>query len=393
MIENECMYMNEFQRHTLSTDQNTSQGMDGLRFPLLGLYGEVGSLLSALKKKQRDQASYLGYEESVIEEFGDVLWYFSNIAARASLDLSVLAQRMSRTLEDWDETEPHEFGTFGDIQPLSSTREPFTSSLYEQRLIELAGKTGRLLDDVAGNRVEHNRDVLAGHLVEIFRALVAAADEANVCLDRVALRNIAKTSSRWPSPTERVYPPLFDEADDPEEQLPRRIELDIRERGSTGRKYVRLRCNGVNIGDRLTDNKADQDDYRFHDVFHLAYCAILGWSPVIRALFKTKRKSNGNLDETQDGARATLVEEGISTWIFSHAVKLNYFASISSLDYPLLKTVQAQVQGYEVQSCPLWLWEKAILDGFAVFRCLREAREGIVVADMIERSISFKPAT
>jgi hypothetical protein len=186
---------------------------------------------------------------------------------------------------------------------------------------------------------------------------------------------------------------LFDEADDPEEQLPRRIELDIRERGSTGRKYVRLRCNGVNIGDRLTDNKADQDDYRFHDVFHLAYGAILGWSPVIRALFKTKRKSNGNLDETQDGARATLVEEGISTWIFSYAVKLNYFASISSLDYPLLKTIHAQVQGYEVQSCPLWLWEKAILDGFAVFRCLREAREGIVVADMIERSISFKPAT
>lgn len=393
MIENECMYMNEFQRHTLSTDQNASQGMDGLRFPLLGLFGEVGSLLSALKKKQRDQASYLGYEEGVVEEFGDVLWYFSNIAARANLDLSVLAQRMSRTLADWDETEPHEFGTFGDIQPLCSTREPFTSSLYEQRLIELAGKTGRLLDDVAANRVEHNRDVLAGHLVEIFRAVVAAADEANVSLDKAAIQNIAKTSSRWPAAAERTYPKLFDEEDDPEERLPRRIELDIRERGATGRKYVRLRCNGVNIGDRLTDNKADQDDYRFHDVFHLAYGAILGWSPVMRALFKTKRKSNGNLDETQDGARATLVEEGISTWIFSHAVKLNYFASIDSLDYPLLKTIQAQVQGYEVQTCPLWLWEKAILDGYGVFRCLREARKGIVVADMIERSISFRPAT
>ena len=54
--------MNEFQRHTLATDQNALLGMDGLRFPLLGLFGEVGSLLSALKKKQRDQASYVGYE-------------------------------------------------------------------------------------------------------------------------------------------------------------------------------------------------------------------------------------------------------------------------------------------------------------------------------------------
>ena len=101
--------------------------MEGLRFPLLGLFGEVGSLLSALKKKQRDRASYIGYEDSVIEEFGDVLWYFSNISGRASLDLSVLAQKMSRDLTDWDETGIDEFGTFGDIQPLSST----TNSLRE----------------------------------------------------------------------------------------------------------------------------------------------------------------------------------------------------------------------------------------------------------------------
>lgn len=387
----ELIGMNEFQRHTLATDQNASQGMDGLRFPLLGLFGEVGSLLSALKKKQRDRASYIGYEDSVVEEFGDVLWYFSNIAARANLDLSVLAQRMSRDLTDWDETEPHEFGTFGDIQPLHSSGTPFSSYVFEQRLIELAGKTGRLLDDVGANRIEHNRDALAGHLVEIFRSIVVAADEANVDLDQVARRNVAKTSSRWPSPEERIFPPLFDEGDDLEERLPRRIEMDIAERGPEGRKYVRLRCNELNIGDRLTDNKAEEDDYRFHDVFHLAYAAVLGWSPVTRALFKVKRKGNGKLDETQDGARAALVEEGISTWIFSHAARLNYFEAISSLDYPLLKTIRAQVEGYEVESRPLWLWEKAILDGYTVFRCLRNLRKGIVIADLAERSIVFKP--
>jgi len=383
--------MDEFQRHTLATDQNALRGMDGLRFPLLGLFGEVGSLLSALKKKLRDRASYLGYEDSVVEEFGDVLWYFSNIAARANLDLSVLAHRMSRDLNDWDESDPHESGTFANVQPLNSTRSPFSSAVFEQRLIELGGKAGRLLDDVAANRIEHNRDALAAHLVEIFRALVSAADEAKVDLDQAARRNIAKTLSRWPGPEQRVAPPLFDEDDDLEERLPRRIEMDIAERGPEGKKYVRLRRNDVNIGDRLTDNKAEEDDYRFHDVFRLAYAAILGWSPVTRALFKVKRKSRQNLDETQDGARAALVEEGISTWIFSHACQLNYFDSITALDYSLLKTIQAQVKGYEVESCPLWLWEKAILDGYGVFRRLRTLRKGIVVADLSERSIIFRP--
>jgi hypothetical protein len=72
--------------------------------------------------------------------------------------------------------------------------------------------------------------------------------------------------------------------------------MDIAERGPEGKKYVRLRRNDVNIRDRLTDDKAEEDDYRFHDVFHLAHAAILGWSPVTRALFKVKRKSRQNLD-------------------------------------------------------------------------------------------------
>lgn len=384
--------MNEFQRHTLATDQkNTVDGTDGLRFPLLGLFGEVGSLLSALKKKQRDKASYIGYDDSVIEEFGDVLWYFSNIAARAGLDLSNLAQKMSRNLTDWDETKIDEFGTFGEIQPLSSTTKPFASSVYEQRLIELAGKVGRLLDDVGGNRIACNRDGLATDLVEILRALVFAADEAGVDLDEAANRNVSKTLSRWMPQDRRTLPPLFDRDDDPEERLPRRIEMNIAERGSKEKRYVRLRCNEVNIGDRLTDNKAEEDDYRFHDVFHLSYASILGWSPVMRALFKVKRKSKPKVDETQDGARAILVEEGIANWIFSHARQLNFFESITTLDFSLLKAIQEQIKGYEVECCPLWLWEKAILEGYAVFRYLRVHRKGIVIADLNERSIIFKP--
>ncbi len=382
------IYMNEFQRNTLLTDQNTAKGMDGLRFPLLGLFGEVGSLLSALKKKQRDQLAYIGYADAILEEFGDVLWYFANIATRANLELSVIAQRMFRDLSDWDETKPHEFGTFGDLTSDQKQNKGFESSSFEQRLIELAGKVGRLLDDVAMDRIQRNRDALAAHLVEIFRTLLQAANDAGIDLDEAAYRNIAKTNSRWPK--DHNYPPLFDDSDDPEEQLPRLVELNVVERRDGSKVYVRLKCNGINIGDRLTDNKADQDDYRFHDVFHLSYAAILGWSPVTRALFKVKRKRQPEIDENEDGARAILVEEGISTWIFSHACRLKYFDGISSLDYPLLKAIGQQVTGYEVERCPLWLWEKAILDGYEVFRQLREHRQGLVIADMKRREVQFR---
>ena len=46
-----------------------------LEFFLLGLFGEVGTLVDAVKKKQRDVRSYVGYESNVVEELGDVLWY------------------------------------------------------------------------------------------------------------------------------------------------------------------------------------------------------------------------------------------------------------------------------------------------------------------------------
>ena len=67
-----------------------------------------------------------------------------------------------------------------------------------------------------------------------------------------------------------------------------------------------LRCNGVNFGDRLTDNIEDPDWYRYHDIFHFAYMVHLAWSPVIRALLHCKRKSQPKIDEAQDGARAII---------------------------------------------------------------------------------------
>jgi NTP pyrophosphatase (non-canonical NTP hydrolase) len=94
--------LDEYQQFTTRTDRNERTGIDGLGFVLLGLFGEVGSLLSALKKKQRDKDAYVAYHDTVIEELGDALWYFANAALRAGIELSTLAQRVTATLADWD---------------------------------------------------------------------------------------------------------------------------------------------------------------------------------------------------------------------------------------------------------------------------------------------------
>lgn len=385
--------LDEYQSFTGTTDKSQRPGPDGLGFMLLGLFGEVGSLLSELKKKQRDRDAYIAYRESVLEETGDCLWYFASVCRRVGVTLSSIAGRMAANLEDWDYHGLANATTFRHLQEEKGEfAGPVANEVVERSLLSLAGKVGLLVEHFNAAAFDRNRDALTADLIEILRRLVAAADEADVRLEDAALGNIVKARSRWPTALD--WGALYDEEFDVDEQLPRRIEMVIKEKiFADGRYYVTQQCQGIFIGDRLTDNAWEQDDYRFHDVFHLAYAAILGWSPVQRSLFKVKRKSRRAIDENEDGARANLIEEGLSTWIFNHGVRNQYFRSVESLDYGLLKSVQELIRGFEVESRPLWQWERAILEGFRVFRELQTHRQGIVIADLKERSITFKALT
>ncbi|MBX8582370.1 nucleoside triphosphate pyrophosphohydrolase family protein [Pseudomonas cichorii] len=359
----------------------------GLELMILGLFGEVGSLLSAFKKRQRDRAAFKRYKAIIQEELGDVLWYFSNLATRAQLDLPTLAQRVFRDLEDWDIVEPAEPSLgFGDMQRWID--EPVSEEDFSVQVLALAGCVGDLLNDFRTGTFTRNRDKLSAHMVEVFRALVAAADSADVDMEAAALENLKKTFSRWPA--EMTYPPRFDVDMPKNERLPSWLEFYIAEESAGDKQYVIQKCNRIIIGDRLTDNKMERDDYRFHDVFHLAFAVHLGWSPVLRALLHLKRKCDPELDENQDGARAMLIEEGVATFIFGRGLECDLFRNVDHVDYDLLKSIQDFVRGYEVARCALWQWEKAILDGFSIFRQLSDKRKGYVMADFDNHTISFR---
>ncbi|WP_077106353.1 nucleoside triphosphate pyrophosphohydrolase family protein [Agrobacterium sp. DSM 25558] len=369
--------LNEYQALAARSDRTRNKG-NGFDLPVLGLVGEVGSLLSEVKKRQRDHAAIVGYEQTVLEELGDTLWYLAIIADHAGIPLAVLGG-----------SEAEGDLSFSSLQPQHSLPMNTPSAQFEKTLLRLTAATGELAStvDVAHGDVPQ----LKIRLAKILTHLLQAANDSDVLLEDAARANIQKAEDRWPQV--RVYPTLFDQDFPSDEQLPRLLEIDIYEReASNDKRYVLQSCRGLFIGDRLTDNIMEPDDYRFHDVFHYAYLAVLGWSPVTRALLKRKRKSQTRVDEGEDGARATLIEEGIATYVFGIAKDFDFFADQKpgDLNLTMLKNVRQFARGYEVYQTPLWLWEEAILQGNHAFRYLREKRRGRVKLDVEKRSLSIE---
>jgi NTP pyrophosphatase (non-canonical NTP hydrolase) len=383
----EALTIDQYVREAARTDQRKGPGTIG--FTMLGLVGETGSLLAEAKKKQRDAASYLGYAEAVAEEIGDVLWYLAAVARRHRLALSDIAAA-ALVADGVYRAGANAALSLHALQPAHMPLAKAPMPKFEHGLLGLAGEVGLLARDIDGAGQPGHRAAVAQSMVAIMRRLIQAATDSGVTLEGAAIKNLQKIFDRWPR--ERQYPPAFDESNDAEEQLPRTMEVDVYERTVRGQVYVYQRSRGVYVGDRLTDNAMEPDDYRFHDVFHYAYVAVLGWSPVIRALLRLKRKSDPKLDDAEDGARAILIEEGVTSWLFGQAQQLNFFEGVKPGGLPLdmIKHVRQFVAGYEADRCPLWLWEEAILQGYAAFRFLQKNRRARIGIDFARRRLRIK---
>lgn len=343
---------------------------------LQGLYGEIGGIMATAKKHIREKSAYPGFKKAAEEEFGDTLWY-----------LAALCRRMQIPLEEvFAEAANH--GNFKNVGAASDMAEGALAYIaipiaepgsVDTTLVRLGQSAAALL----GNSPTRS------DLISFARAYLDAIRAAELVFSEVARGNLRKARGAFlePQPADLIGLD-FDSDFGDEEQLPRNFKIRVNQRGS-GKSY--LQWNGVFIGDPLTDNIADRDGYRFHDVFHFSYAAVLHWSPVIRALIKHKRKSKPKYDEEQDSGRAIVVEEGLTAWIFSRAKELNFFEKQEKISLGILKAIGEFVSGYEVEKCPLKLWEKAILDGYAVFRQLKENQGGWIIGDREQRTIKYMP--
>lgn len=351
----------EFAAAAAMTDQFTEKP-NHVALLAAGLIGEAGSVVAELKKKHRELAAYPAYRNRMLEEVGDFLWYYARL-------VSVLAPQLLYELQDTQKPAEHT-----------------SSGSHLSAFLRFGVAVGDVLRSIT---TDSGTNDASPPLRRIWDSLTGVSREVNISLREAAESNKQKTSNRWPKI--KKYTKLFDEEFPEEEQLPRLLRIEFRERSRGGQKAVILRCNGINFGDRLTDNIEDPDGYRFHDIFHFAHAVHLGWSPVVRALLRSKRKSQPDVDEAQDGARAAIIEEAVAAIVFSRAKQLNFFNELQRVDLDLLKLVSEFVEGFEVAAIPMWQWEIAILDGYRVFRLLRDSGGGLVTLDLAQRQLKFDP--
>lgn len=259
-------------------------------------------------------------------------------------------------------------------------------------LLGLAGETGELLSEYKKRLRDGEshllfKEKISEELGDILWYVANVAEKSGLSLEDVAQKNLDKANGRWGHGDTSAL--VFDESFPEQERLPRKFEIELGEVIVEGKVKIRMLMNGTQVGDELTDNADDPDGYRFHDVFHLAYIAVLGWSPVIRSLMKRKRKSKPNIDEVQDGGRAQVIDEAVAALVFDYAKEHRWLEGVTELDYQLLRTIKGVTSLLEVKERSPGEWQKAILLGFEVWRKVLRCNGGRLVVDQNSRSIIY----
>lgn len=351
------MQAKEYQIEAKRTDNIPWEENHGCEIAILGVIGELGSLASVIKKHQRDKDAYTSYKDDFFEELGDILWYVTIVASRLNITFTEwpFPQKISLTIHEGF------YKLHDSIIELSKIKENLRKREFDESINISINGTINCLQDLS-------------HLI--------GSD-----LSDIAKAGIDKTLAYW-SEFKNFPARQYDKTFPSYEKLPRQFTVDFQSINN-GRGTIMI-MNGLAIGDRLTDNSHDDDGYRFHDVFHIAGVAMLGWSPVFRRMLKLKRKSSSKTDEVEDGARAAIVEEAVINHIFDYARSCKFLEGMKRVDLDLIKRVQKLVRGYEVSACEPWEWKMCILKSYDIFRELRKHGGGRLIINADQRSIIFE---
>lgn len=272
-------------------------------------------------------------------------------------------------------------------------------------LIGLGGEVGQLMAEYKKRERDKDgyrafRDEVEEELGDILWYAAALARRNDLDLGKIAELNLEKARDLFDlsRPVEPIEP--YDVGFDEEQQFPRRLTVtfvETEEANKAGEVLLRVRmfrgaqtlAETETIGDPLDDNSERGDDYRYHDVFHLAHMAVLGWSPVLRKLLGCKREDRPAIDRIQDGGRAAAIEEGVTAFVFSEAGAHSYLATASGVPPSIVKMCRQMTEHLEVSSRTRTDWQHAIIRGFSVFRAVVEHRGGVVTADLDARTLTF----
>jgi len=426
------MLVSQYDAFVRATEQYRDKpDPDRKAISIFGLVGEIGSLISAVKKQMLGELPWDQPNAEIREELGDIMWYAFSVAqiVNASpvniftLDIAVLKREMAGTSERDRKVQAaldsSKRGQFLEAVKLF----PRTAEMHFHDYQKLAYLTARTDGDVlmkvclavlwqlSAEMMRHyltpierelNQTIpdrpLNDILGEVAWHLSALASVVNLDLDEVAEANVRKVGFRR---NRGDQTPLHDAGEPERQRFPRRFDVVFL---TVGPGLSRMYWGGRRLGDDLTDNAHDDDGYRFHDVMHLANVAKLGWSPVLRKMMRRKRRDRRETDEVEDGARAQIVEELIVKAIHAEGERLarvrhpgvadadlRLFEDRSDISFRFLQTLRNYADGLEVANNRYWEWEDAIFVGSALYDQLKRQCQGTVTVDLEARTIKYIP--
>ncbi|MCO5950865.1 nucleoside triphosphate pyrophosphohydrolase family protein [Mucilaginibacter flavidus] len=257
----------------------------------------------------------------------------------------------------------------------------------------IVGETGSVISELKkkirdGESYLSFKKNLTIELGDVLWYIANIASQNELSLEDIAAINLEKIQDRWINEGDDHFI-IIDEGYPEEERFEPEFEITFKEYSEKGKTKVEILKSGVRIGDPITDNSYENDQYRYHDIFHFGYIAYLGWSPVIRKLLSNKRKSKDVIDEVEDGARSAITEELITLLIFTHSQNHDLFKYTERVDTEILDLVQKLVADIEVKVIRKKQWEIAILGSYKVFHELVKNKGGRVNVSLKNRKLTY----
>lgn len=270
-----------------------------------------------------------------------------------------------------------------------------------------------------GYKIDQLQSAIVEDLGDILWYVAAIATELRVKLSVVADKNISRVNDRYPingpaSDNDKMqdfekeflfverFPRqwIFEFIESDNNEALKKVTVYIREaverlddgsthtitsEGSLASKFQLSKS----FGDSVDDNTYVDDAYRYHDALHIAFMAVLHWSPVVRGLTKIKRRSNKEFDRVEHGARARDLEEALSALLKEFSKKKNDFKDIRDIDTEVRDVIRLVVGTLEVKSVPIHKWATAIQTGFKLMKDLEQNKGGFLSVDLDERTVHF----
>ena len=414
-----------------------------LEIVIAGLIGEFGSVSTIFKKHILNQETPQlspHSKDRLLEELGDFLWYLVALTLHENISLKedVLFEGLQKIPTFFNNNEGEDiriklvnlkkYSKKQYVEALKEKSSQFSNCFNQYQEI---AQISQLTDDtiqmtkVCLSEINYLVSLLCLHTLDendqklifgtrpkevklciqdVLWNVAIIAGIQKIKLEDVAHKNSQKIADIFPSdktPTALTY---NEEKFPVHERFPTEFTIDILDVGldSIRKHKSRMYWEGRPLGDDLTDNAHDPDGYRFHDILHLAFIAKLGWSPVVRAMMDRKRKSDTDVDEVEDGARARITEELVAKLMHGEAVSLqearsevkkdsSLFPKGESFSSDFYRSIKRLVNDLEVKDCKHWEWEEAAHEAFAIYNLLCEAKEGSIKVNRTSRKLSFSP--